>query len=264
MRIRAATSTIVIAGIIIAGFVFSLAVNLPGHLSYDSVIQLLEGRTAQYNDWHPPVMAWLLGVFDAALPGAALFVAFNTLLGFASFLAVLWLRPRPSWAGAVVAAAVVATPQLLIYEGIVWKDVLFADAGLAGFACLALAAALWPRRGLRLGFIVAGFALLVLGALARQNGILLLPAGAAALAWIAALHTPRERLRAAAAYAIGSLAISVLAIMLADAALEARVVSRTADEQFVRLHVYDVIGALVAKPDLDLSELHKARRCWKR
>ena len=68
--------------ILLAGFVATVAVNWPGHLSYDSILQLLQGRTGVYNTWHPPVMAWLLGLGDALVPGAGLFVAFDTALAF--------------------------------------------------------------------------------------------------------------------------------------------------------------------------------------
>ena len=36
------------AAIIVAGAAVTLALDWPGHLSYDSVIQLLEGRTGVY------------------------------------------------------------------------------------------------------------------------------------------------------------------------------------------------------------------------
>ncbi|MGZ5987756.1 MAG: hypothetical protein ACXWLZ_01770, partial [Rhizomicrobium sp.] len=55
--------------VLIAGFSVTLAVDLPGHLSYDSILQLLQGRTGVYNTWHPPVMAWLLGIADTLVPG---------------------------------------------------------------------------------------------------------------------------------------------------------------------------------------------------
>ena len=85
MRLRAALSanTLATAFILVAGFGFCLAVNLPGHLSYDSVIQLVEARTAAYAGWHPPFMSWLLGVTDALAPGTSLFVirAVDELMG---------------------------------------------------------------------------------------------------------------------------------------------------------------------------------------
>src|ERR1700753_3795903 len=135
-----------IAAILAAGFVITVAVNWPGHLSYDSVLQLGQARSGVYNTWHPPVMAWLMGIGDALVPGTGLFTAFDAALAFGALAATLWLgRTRAGWAAVVVAAVAVILPQLLIYQGIVWKDVLFADAAVAGFACLAVAA----RRGLR-------------------------------------------------------------------------------------------------------------------
>ncbi len=59
---------------IITGFCLMLAANLSGHLSYDSFVQLLHRRTVVYNTWYPPVIAWLLGLGDALVPGIALFI----------------------------------------------------------------------------------------------------------------------------------------------------------------------------------------------
>src|SRR6185312_4501530 len=125
-RPRAGAPLYAAAGLIGAGFVFSMAASLPGHLSYDSVIQLLEGRTGVYSGWHPPVMSWLLGLSDAVTPGTALFVAANIILLFGSVLSILWLAPRASWAAVAVAALCLLLPQFVLYPGTVWKDVLFA------------------------------------------------------------------------------------------------------------------------------------------
>ena len=90
------TGAQVTAGVIFAGFVFSLAANLPGHMSYDSVIQLVEGRTGAYAGWHPPVTSWLLGALDAVLPGTALFVVIDALLIYGSLWALMRLARAPS------------------------------------------------------------------------------------------------------------------------------------------------------------------------
>ena len=55
------------AGILIAGWVTMVALGAPGQLSYDSVTQLADGRSGEYDTWHPPVMAALLGLFDRIL-----------------------------------------------------------------------------------------------------------------------------------------------------------------------------------------------------
>ena len=74
------------AAIVVGGGALMLFVNLPGHLEFDSVRQLLEGRNGVYSNWHPPVMSWLLGLGDGITPGAAAFVVFNVLLAFGTLL----------------------------------------------------------------------------------------------------------------------------------------------------------------------------------
>lgn len=259
MRLRGKSlSTLLTAGVIAAGFVFSLAANWPGHISYDSVMQMLEGRTGSYNDWHPPVMAWLLGFFDWLRPGAGLFVLFNTFLGFGSLFAVLCLFPRSSWAGLIVALAAMLTPQFLIYHAIVWKDVLFADACVAGFALLALAAGYWSKPHLRLVLNFGGMALLVLASLARQNGLPVLLAGVVSLAIVAAMHATERKRRKVLQYGAIVLAIALAAFIAITFLLSLRVDHKTgATEQIARLQTYDMIGMIAANPKLDLSVLRE-------
>src|SRR3974390_2192448 len=98
------------------GFVLCLAVSLPGHLSYDSIMQLNEGRRGFYANWHPPMMSWLLGVFDSILPGTALFTSFDIALFFASLAALYHLARNPSPAAAITLAGVILTPQVVLYQ----------------------------------------------------------------------------------------------------------------------------------------------------
>lgn len=251
-------SASVTAGIILAGFGFSLAANWPGHLSYDSVMQLWEGRSGLYNNWHPPVMAWLLGNFDRLEPGTGLFVVFDAALAFGSFFALTRLFPRPSWLAALVAAAAVSMPQLFLYQAIVWKDVLFADASLAGFTCLAWAAKLWDSPRLRYGLAAMSAGLLALAALARQNGALLILCGAFALGAIAYLHDGRSKLRIAGIYG-GAFLIGAFAIMsAATAALHERVyIGGGPAKQIEELQAYDLIGALKSNSRLRFAAIEK-------
>ena len=127
------TARRIASAILLAGFAAMLAMNAPGQLSYDSVSQLADGRAGFYNSWHPPVMAWLLGLFDRLVPGTLLFLIFQGLL----LLARCWRCcgwSRAAGRSVLVAAAIVLTPQWLLYQGEIWKDILFADAAIAGFA----------------------------------------------------------------------------------------------------------------------------------
>lgn len=232
-------------------FVATLTVNWPGHLSFDSAEQLLEGRIGVYNTWHPPVMAWLLGLFDAVLPGAALFVLFDTTLAFGTFVALLFLG-HARWRTVAVAAVMVLLPQMLLYQGIVWKDVLFADAAIAGFVALAVVAARW-RSGGEVA-VVAMLLLLSLAALARQNGMVLLPFSAVALVWIARRHGAPWR--SALIAGGGSLAVIVLVVMAATLALNRHSNGDSGPrEQLNVLAVYDLSGAVAQDSRLPMTGL---------
>ncbi|HUO93274.1 MAG TPA: hypothetical protein VMU22_10145 [Rhizomicrobium sp.] len=242
-----------VAWLLIAGFVLCAAINLPGHLSYDSVMQLNEGRRGFYANWHPPMMSWLLGVFDWLWRGAALFVLFDLALFFGSLGALVWLTPAGSKAPLVVLALMIVTPQVLLYEGIVWKDVLFADLAVAGFAALAVAGERWDRARLRYAAIVAAFSLFAVATLVRQNGGIVLPAGVAALAWIAWKKGSTARLRAGFLYGLSALAGSAIAVVAIHSALALRIPGDPSPAVGFRLlQFYDLIGAIKAKPTLEL------------
>ena len=182
-RVRFAQAALL--AIVAPGFVFSVAVNWPGHLSYDSLIQVAEGRSRAYSFWHPAVMSWMLGIFDGVLPGTGLFVVFDAALVYGALVLALSLPKQASWTGVGVATLCVLTPQFLLYPGIVWKDVLFSGASALGFLLIALAAERWSNLKLRITVIAVALLSLSLGALTRQNGTVVLPLAAFAIGWIA-------------------------------------------------------------------------------
>jgi len=224
------------AAILVLGWLATLVLSWPGHLSYDSIVQLHDGWAGFYHSWHPPVMAWLLGVLG---PGP--FMALDASLMFGSLL--LLTRRGGSWLAAGFALAAVLLPQLLLYQAIVWKDVLFADAAVASFVCIAQAEARWHW-----GWGCAAVLLLALAALTRQNGVIALVVGACALGVIA----PRRRLLTAAAALIAAFAI----VAAASAAL-----ARHSDGgegtvvQLRLLRLYDLVGAVKAQASLPLDAL---------
>jgi hypothetical protein len=244
--------------LILAGFVISLAANLPGHLSYDSVIELLEGRTAQYAGWHPPVTSWLLGIGDAILPGTALFAAADTALIFGCLLALLSLKPHSGWFPAILVVIFATLPQFLIYPGIVWKDVLFAGSSVMAFVVLTYAAASWVEVRKRFALLTIAFGLFVLSALVRQNGIVMLAGGTAALGWVAWRHET-DRWRGALKLAGGALAASLIVFSLANVALGTRLVNVTGyARQFKLLEMYDIVAIVSADPEVSLTEFDKS------
>ena len=192
-------------GLICLGFALVLALNWPGQMSYDSVVQLADGRDGHYDTWHPPVMAWLLGLFDRLLPGPGLYLAFTALLLFAAWFILIRIG-RGRWLLLLLLGAIFATPQLVLYQGTVWKDVLFANAAVMGFASLAAAAAAWRSAEARFFWLSLSALFLALATLARQNGFLVPPIAAIALALIASREQDR---RAGLGYGIGFFLLSV-------------------------------------------------------
>lgn len=219
-------------------------------MSYDSVVQLTDGRSGQYDSWHPPVMAWLLGLFDGLLPGTGLFLLFTALLLLAAWL-VLLRRTRKDWGLVILIALIFATPQLILYQGTIWKDVLFADAGIAIFAFLAAAADGWNTRQARRLFLFLSAAALALAVLARQNGFLLLPVVAISLGLVA-----RKRGAAPWRYGIGLAAVSLTLVAAGNFALSFHSDhGEGASEQLRLAQTYDLVGALRLDPSVRLEML---------
>jgi hypothetical protein len=255
-----AAPRIAAAAVLALGLVLCLALNLPGQLSYDSIAQLHDGRLGVYNSWHPPVMAWMLGIADSIIPGASLFVAFDAALLFGSFAGLLWLSAKTSWMTVAAAALCVLLPQFLLYQGIVWKDVLFADAAIAGFVCIALAGSNWRRSALRNLLLGKAIALLVLAALARQNGAIALVLGVAAIAMLAGVETPPATRFRAVPVVGGTAALAAFALVLAASlALATRTPGESGPRaQFKLLETYDIVGAVKTDPRITLERIARA------
>jgi len=249
---------LVTAAIIVAAWVGCLVLNWPGHFTWDSVMQLAEGRRGVYSGQHPPVMSWLLGLADAVHQGAALFVVFDATLVYGALLAFALMARPASWLGAAVAVALVFAPQLAVYPAIVWKDVLFAGSAVAGFACLGWAAREWTRPLGRWSLLGAGLVLLTLGALSRQNGVVMLPFAAAAVGWTAA----RARAWRGVGFGVGFLAAGAAIVLVATVAFDARVTgTHGVAEQWEHLEVYDIAGAVDRDPRYRLDVLDR-RAPW--
>src|ERR1700735_4866596 len=165
------------------GLLLTRAANVPGQMSFDSVVSLVEARSNTRQTWAPAVSSWVLKPFDHLVAGTGLYVTASAALLFFSLMSLTRLRPRASWGAVVLGVLAILTPQFLIYQGIVWRDVLFANLSVAGFIFLAHAATLWPSRSRAILPLVGAVACLALAALARQNGLILAVAGAGVLAW---------------------------------------------------------------------------------
>lgn len=243
--------------IFVAGFLFMVGANAPGHLSFDSIAQLHEGRFHVRVSWAPAMYAWLLGFFDRIVPGTGLYLTASAALLFASLMSLRSLRPATSWFAPAVALGLVLSPLVLVYQGIVWKDVLLANLVIAAFACLAHAANGWRDRRLRFLLVAPAVLMLAIGALIRQNGVVMVPMAALVLSWTAR----REGWRQALTWGGAFLFVCLLTIKILGAAVEPE-----GDDPDVSLNRgvrivqhYDIIGAVKHNPDIPLGRLAAAR-----
>lgn len=243
------------SAVIALGGIATYAINFPGSMEDDSFVQLLEGRTASYSNWHPPVMSWLLGVSDSLIgPASAWFVLFQMAVAFGALAAVLGLPKRVSWLAAAAAAVMLFLPQLLMLQAVVWKDALFANAVLAAFVCLAYVGKCWSLRYLRASLIILSTVFLALAVLTRQNGIVVVPCAAVALAFIAG----RNGLRQGAIYACGFATLCWGLAVGGNALLQLRSDGYPAtQEQFKILQLYDITGMVNRDLDLPLDILER-------
>jgi len=244
-----ASARAVTAAILVAGAIVSLAVNYPGHMEFDGLMELAEGRSGIYGNWHPPIVSWLLGLSAALRGDAWLFVLFDTVLGIGAFLVLLRSRRIPTWKTALAALAVVALPQFFLFPSIVWKDVLFANATIAGFCCLSLVGE--EAGGKTRLLLPAAIILLSLAVLARQNGIVILPCAALAYGLAAGRQDHsilrRSLLLALAVFTVAFLGHRLLQLRASQELGPAR--------QFEYLQIYDIAGMLQAQPKLKLDKL---------
>jgi hypothetical protein len=235
----------------VVGLLAVLGANLPGHLSYDSVAQLYEGHFHVRDTWGPALYAWVLGFFDRFIPGTSLYVTVSGLLLFASLAALGDLRPRVSWLAPLVLALLVLTPQVFIYQGIVWKDVMFANCAVAASVLVAHAAQRWDDVRRRWVLLLIALVLMAAGAQVRQNGVIAGLFAAIALGWIAA----QGRWRRGLVWGVGAFA-ALLVTGWAETRLSEPPRAPTDTATSTGIHIvqtYDVIGAAALDPNYRLA-----------
>jgi hypothetical protein len=233
------------------GFAAVLWINLPGHMTFDSVIALAQGRSGVRESWAPAAFAWALGLGDRVRPGTAVYVGVSSAILFTSFLALPGLRPRVAWSAPLIAVIIMLTPQILVYQGVIWRDVLFANLTVAGFVLLARAARRWSE-GLPWASLLAAALCLGYAAAVRQNGVVLALAAVVALAWTARSFGGRALVWGTAGL-VAVACVAFAAVTIAEPAV-GKAHMRSGAEVLILQH-YDVVGAVVHEPGLKLSRL---------
>ncbi len=139
----------------------------PGFMSFDSVLELHEARTAVTGGDYPPFVSYVWRVFDAVWPGPSLMLFVQNFLLIASYATIgrlLGFRSALILVGVVIFCL---APPILGPMLVVWKDVAVSACLCAATACiLAARRASNPRLT-----IAAGIMLIFFGAALRMNAI---------------------------------------------------------------------------------------------
>jgi hypothetical protein len=155
MRIRVTQRTI-----LAIGFAVFLVWAFPGYMSTDSQVQLMEARSGQFSDAHPPLMSAIWRVLDMIVAGPLLMLLLQGALFLVGLYTILERKMSPR-AAAITASAIFVFPPVLTTMAVIWKDSQMAGFLMAGTACL-----LHPRLRVRIG----GLALFVVACGVRHNG----------------------------------------------------------------------------------------------
>lgn len=170
-----------IAAITAAGFVLTLYVFYPGVMTYDARFVFEYATKGTMEDWQSPAMILLWRWINPVAPGpAGMFLLIVTLYWLAIGLLATRLARRSIWP-AVALLALALSPPAFVFQGIIWRDVLFANVWLLASA-LTLAAADHGAK-LRLPAQAIALCLLAFGVLLRPNSLAAAPVLAVAILW---------------------------------------------------------------------------------
>jgi hypothetical protein len=177
-----------IIALLAAGFALSIAAFYPGYMSVDAQ-WVYKTTFGNLGDWQSPVMSVLWHAIDPIAPGSMSMLLLMLLLYWGGFglFAITVAGTNPSFGIAAVLLAF--TPPAFFFTGLIWRDILFADAWLFAaaltFATTARPVAVrWPAQ-------TVAMMLVAFGVLLRPNAIIAAPFLAAYVLWPAAFRWQR-------------------------------------------------------------------------
>lgn len=158
-------------------------IHYPGHVSMDSSMQLYEASLGRSITWNPPYMTAILRWLGTGPEAAGRLLALNVTLTYLALaatggflLATGRVASSRSTLRVVAMLVVLANPILLLFLGVIWKDVLFASLITAGAAVGLIACGAGGASGARAFALAAVSAVVLAVALkVRQQGIFMAP-----------------------------------------------------------------------------------------
>jgi len=157
-----------VLALIVGGFALIALAYWPGVMIDDARWQYQQAVDNAFEDWHPPLMAWLWRRLMAIHPGPAPLFALQLGLywtGYGLIITGAWRRRQPVAAALVAASALMPFPLALM--GSVLKDCL-----MEGFFLMGTGLFVWTRSERDWPQRIGAILLLLLGALLRFNAFL--------------------------------------------------------------------------------------------
>jgi hypothetical protein len=146
--------------------VFTVYLFFPGYMDNDAIDQFRQGVSGNFSDWSPPVMSWLWGRLNQALPGALGMLILHTALYWCGL--GLWIAlSAERFAHRFMFLLTGFFPPAFMLLGTIVKDAAMAVSLLFGFALIASSG-----RTRSLPQFFAGIAFLGYGMMIRHNAIL--------------------------------------------------------------------------------------------
>ncbi|MGH6728037.1 MAG: hypothetical protein ACREB8_16065, partial [Pseudolabrys sp.] len=172
---------LLLAALTAAGFALTLYIFYPGVMTYDARFVYEDIAKNTLGDWQSPAMTVLWAWIDPLAPGpASMFLLMATMYWLAFGLLAVTFAHR-SIGLAVILLLLALSPPAFVFQGIIWRDVLFANSWLLAAALSFAAAERGARLRLSAEFLALG--LLALGVLLRPNALVAAPLLAAAILW---------------------------------------------------------------------------------
>jgi hypothetical protein len=234
-----------------------LAVNVPGHLTTDSLIQIAEGRTGYIDSWNPLFSSWVFGNLVHWTEGTEIIVLLSALMLVASIWMLVSVGQRGGVWVLLPSAGLLFSPILLIYPGIVWKDVWFAHS-----AALAFGTIMWRARGGGWWWEVPSLLLLAVAMLSRQTGLIVCAAAVAGLSLCAPApvwRVGRFDVGRVAAFAVRLMIMVVIAQAMSLLAREGfkQIRGDAVGTGFQLVATFDIAGILQRQPHAQLAFLRE-------
>ncbi len=105
---------------------FAVLLLFPGFMSTDSVWQILQAKEGIYNDWHPPMMAYLWGGLNHVVTGPFLMLLVQVGLLWYGMYLLLKSVPIDEKYRPYVLVFVLLFPPVFSIMGAIWKDIQMA------------------------------------------------------------------------------------------------------------------------------------------